>query len=89
MNQAFKQIGKLLERYSLGQKIVIIIVFIGILSSIIALVVWANRPEYEILYTDLDPSTAGKIVSDLRGKKIKYKIEHNGTTIKVPGEKVA
>lgn len=89
MNQAFKQIGKLLERYSLGQKIVIIIVFIGILSSIIALVVWANRPEYEILYTDLDPSTAGKIVSDLRGKKIKYKIEHNGTTIKVPSEKVA
>ena len=89
MNQLLQQIGKFLRRYSLGQNIVIITVFIGILSSVIALVVWANRPEYEVLYSDLDPSAAGKIVSDLRESKIKYKLEHNGKTIYVPGEKVA
>jgi len=88
MNQLFQQIGKFLRRYSLGQNIVIITVFIGILSSIIALVVWANRPEYEVLYSDLDPSAAGNIVSDLRGSKIKFKLEHNGKTIYVPSEKV-
>lgn len=89
MNQLFKQIGNLLKRYTIGQNIVMMIVFIGILSSIIALVVWANRPEYEVLYSDLDPSSAGNIVSDLRGSKIKYKLEHNGRTIYVPSEKVA
>jgi flagellar M-ring protein FliF len=89
MNQFFIKIRNLLKQYTLGQNIVIIVVLIGILSSIIALVIWANRPEYEILYSDLDPSSAGKIVNDLRGSKIKYKLDHNGRTIYVPSEKVA
>jgi len=89
VNKFFEQIGKLLGQYSLRQRVVIIVIFIGILSAIISLVLWASRPEYEALYTDMDPSTAGKIVSDLKGMKIKYKIEHNGKTIYVPTEKIA
>jgi len=89
MNRIIELIGRFLKRYSIGQRILIVTVFIGILSSIIALVVWANRPEYSVLYTDMDPSVAGKIVSELRDMKVKYQLKSGGKTILVPSDKVA
>ncbi len=88
MSQIFAQIIRLFQRYSLGQRILFVLVFVGLISAIVVLLFWANRPEYQLLYTDLDPSNASKIVSELRDKSIKYRIENNGTTIKVPAEHV-
>jgi flagellar M-ring protein FliF len=82
-------LANLLRRYTFGQRVVIVIVAIGMVSAIIALVLWAQRPEYGVLYSDMDPATAGKIVSELRGMKIKYKVLNGGKTISVPVEKVA
>ncbi len=88
MNTFFEQLGLILRRYSLGQRVVITIVMISMISAIVALVLWANRPEFRVLYSDLDPSTANKIVTDLQGMKIKYRVENNGRTILVPGTNV-
>ena len=58
MENFFNQISSMFNRYTLAQRSVIVTLFIGMLSAIIALVVWANRPEYELLYGDIDPTTA-------------------------------
>lgn len=89
MAKLFLILGKIFQRYSVTQRIVIVVIFIGILSSIISLLVWASRPEFEVLYSDIDPSGASAIVSELRGMKIQYKLENNGRTILVPVENVA
>ncbi|MDP8237832.1 MAG: flagellar basal-body MS-ring/collar protein FliF [Candidatus Hatepunaea meridiana] len=89
MRQFIDIINQMLKRFTPVQRILIVIVFIGMLSAIISLVMWANRPEYTVLYSDLEPSSASKIVSDLRSMKIKYKLEHNGRMISVPGKDVA
>ncbi|HMA61989.1 MAG TPA: flagellar basal-body MS-ring/collar protein FliF [bacterium] len=88
MEQIFTQIAQLFKKYSPGQRILIVMVFVGIVSAIIALLLWANRPEYELLHSELPPNKASKIVNELRDKNIKYKIQDNGTTIKVPRENV-
>lgn len=88
MNQLILLIGNAFRRYTFGQRVVLVIVFLGIISAIAALVMWANRPEYTVLYSNLDPSVAGKVVGELRGRKIRYQVENNGRTIYVPVDKV-
>lgn len=88
MNGLLVAIGNMLKGYSLGQKAVIIVIFLGIISSTVSLVMWANRPEYIELHSDLNPATAGRIVSELRGMKIKYRLSNGGKTILVPSNQV-
>jgi flagellar M-ring protein FliF len=89
MENFFNQISSMFNRYTTAQKAVMITLSIGMVSAIIALVVWANRPEYELLYADIDPSTASKMVSDLKSEKIRYRLENGGKTILIPTESVS
>ena len=89
MENFFNQIASMFNRYTTAQKAVMITLSIGMVSAIIALVVWANRPEYELLYADIDPSTASKMVSDLKSEKVRYRLENGGKTILIPTESVS
>jgi len=51
--------------------------FILLLSITVSLVLWANRPEFVILYSDMDTKNSSKIIADLQGAKIRYQIEDN------------
>ena len=89
MEKLFNQIAALFNRYTVTQKTLIITLAVGMISAIISLVIWANRPEYELLYTEIDPSTASKMVGDLKSNKVKYRLENGGKTILVPTESVS
>ncbi|MCF7800579.1 MAG: flagellar M-ring protein FliF [Candidatus Marinimicrobia bacterium] len=89
MNHIFSFLRSVLERYSIGQRIVIVTLLLGLVSTSIALVMWANRPEFDTLYSDLDAATAGKVISELRSAKVKYELQNNGKTILVPVNQVA
>jgi len=88
MNDIFSQLTQFFLQYPMKQRLVIIGVIIGFVSTIVSLVMWANRTEYEVLYNNMEPSTASSIVSDLRNSKIKYRLEDGGTTIYVPKESI-
>lgn len=69
-----------------GQKIRIIIAAVLSLSLITVFLIYASRPEMEILYSNLSQADAGQIYSRLKEMNVNTKIE--GTTIYVPKEKV-
>jgi len=89
MNQILAQIIQFLRRFTPLQRVLITLVFVGIVSSIVTLIFWANRPEYQSLYGDLKPEQASKILTELRERKIKYRIEDGGETIKIPAKEIA
>ena len=67
--------------------------FVGALAVLtvaifIGLVVWLNRPEYSTLYANLTPEDAAKVVKNLEGQKVLYRLEQNGSAIMVPADKV-
>jgi len=86
MTQLFNLIGKIFQKYSAAQRAILVAVFLLLLSISISLVMWANRPEFVILYSDLDAKSASKILADLQGGKVRYQIENGGSTILVPKE---
>ena len=59
------------------------------ISALIVMILWANRTEYDLLFANLNASTAGAIVNDLRDSKIPFKIEDGGKSIYVPKARVA
>ncbi|MEF8982955.1 flagellar basal-body MS-ring/collar protein FliF, partial [Thiohalorhabdus sp.] len=53
------------------------------------LVYWANQPEYAVLYSNLDQSTAGSVVDQLEQRGVKYELSGGGNVIKVPAGEVS
>ncbi|MDL2217011.1 flagellar M-ring protein FliF, partial [Desulfovibrio sp. OttesenSCG-928-M14] len=67
--------------------------FVGALAVLtvaifIGLIVWLNQAEYSTLYANLTPEDAAKVVKNLEGQKIPYRLEQNGAAIMVPRDKV-
>ena len=89
MTQLFNLIGNIFRRYSAAQRAILVVVFLILVSISISLVMWANRPEFVILYSDLDAKNASKILADLQSSKVRYEIEDGGSTIMVPKESVS
>jgi len=70
------------QRFIIGGIVVATFVIIGLLVFVY------NEPDYNVLYTNLAPEDASKIVEELGAGKIPYKLENNGQTIRVPEEYV-
>jgi flagellar M-ring protein FliF len=79
--QIFKSLGPL--RLSM-----IGAVLVGAVLFFVFLITRVTGSNFELLYADLDPSDAGKIVAQLEDQHVPYKIEGNSTRILVPADDV-
>lgn len=87
INNIRKQINDYWNNLERKQKIQIGIIALLLIGSISLLVYIINRPNYEVLYTDLSVKDAGAVVDKLKNElKIPYKITGNGNTIMVPAQ---
>lgn len=89
MPPLMQQLSAFMQQFSVGQRVVLITIFIGVISSLIVLSLWANRPEYALLYSDLDPEDANEMVLTLRNDGIPYRLESGGRTVYIPVDQVA
>jgi len=76
------------EKFTLSQRLIIGGVAVVTFAALFALVLWINKPEYKVLFTNLTPEDANRVVTMLQSEKIRYSLENNGTTIQVPSDKV-
>ncbi|MBC8197971.1 MAG: flagellar M-ring protein FliF [Candidatus Marinimicrobia bacterium] len=88
MKDLFIKIGLLLQNYTLAQRFIFIFMGATMMSSLIALLFWANSTDYVTLYSDLSPSEANRIVEGLSKDGIEYEISSSGTTVLVPDDQV-
>ncbi len=82
------ELTKVYSKLSSVQKILIGGVTITSVILLIVLFSLLDTPSFSTLYTNLNPADANKVVQDLKAKKIPYKLEAGGTTIKVPQNNV-
>ncbi len=83
-----KGLKEIFDRLSVSQKVSLAGLTLLTVLAIIALLTWANRPQYTILFTDLSSSDAAKIRDQLQDDKVPYKLESSGSTILVPSDRV-
>lgn len=77
-----------LGKFSTRQKVMMAVSVVVTLVMIFGLLSWATRPNYTVLFSNLDPRDAATIVERLKADKVPYKLRDGGTTVLVPDKRV-
>ncbi len=88
MADQLQQIVNFVRSLRLSQKAVSLAVVSAVAVGFVLIMNYANRPEYEVLYTNLNQEDAASIVAKLKEKKVPYQLEQNGMIIMVPRDNV-
>lgn len=83
-----EQLKRIWEQMTPAQRVRLGVMLGIVAAGTVALVVWALRPAYAVLYTDLSPTDAAGITEFLREQHIPYRLSHGGTVIEVPEDRV-
>jgi len=78
------QMATVFQRLSAGRKISLLLLIGVTIVGCVLLVNWVSRPEYGVLYSDLEPEDAGAILSSLKERKIPFRLVSNGRSVMVP-----
>ncbi len=81
-----EQVKQVFGKLSLSQKIFFTSVILIVLAGLIGLIMWANTPDYSILFSNIQDQDTSLIIQKLKDMKVPYKLV--GNTIKVPENKV-
>ena len=73
---------------TMSQRILIGGLAVSVTIAFGLMIFWMNKPDYRILMTNLYPEDASRIVGMLQAAKEDYVLENNGSTIKVPVDRV-
>jgi flagellar M-ring protein FliF len=71
-----------------SKKITMVVVVVLVLAGFAVMFFWANKVDYQVLYSSLSSEDAGNIVAKLREKRIPYELSGGGSTVLVPAEHV-
>lgn len=76
------------QRTSLGQRVLLITLLLACTGASVLLVGWARKPTLVLLYSNLAPEEAGKIVEKVSESGAAYEIRDGGSSIFVAQDKV-
>ncbi|MEE8574859.1 MAG: flagellar basal-body MS-ring/collar protein FliF [Thermodesulfobacteriota bacterium] len=82
--------GKLIESFTsmnAARKATFFVLFAAAISAIVVLMIWAAKPEYQLLYSKVSEADSADIIEKLRAKKIDYEVGAGGS-ISVPADRV-
>lgn len=83
-----EMLKELWAKMNLWQRIAAGVVIVALPAAVIGISVWASRPDFRVLYSNLGPEDAALVVKTLQTDKIPYKLTDNGVTIMVPAQVV-
>lgn len=79
---------RFLERLPLGGRNGLLLAIIATVVALTAIIWFATRPVYKVLYSGLPEQEAGKVVTQLTQMNVPYQLTMGGTTIEVPSSKL-
>jgi flagellar M-ring protein FliF len=88
MNSMVEQIFNIYKAMPRSRKIIMGVVLLLVISGFAGMFFWANKVDFQTLYTNLSPEEAAEIVDKLKEQRIPYDLAGNGSTIRVPAEKM-
>ncbi len=88
MNELVANLTQFVMQFTPKQRLIVTGVALLFFSAVVALLMWANRTEYELLFANMDPQDASEVVTELSNDKIRYRLENGGTTIYVQQDMV-
>lgn len=76
------------RQLGVNQKISLSLATMVVAAAMVTMLVWASRPDMQLLYGRLDSKDAGDIVAALEAQSVPFRIEAGGGSILVPRDQV-
>jgi len=87
-NPVVSQIVQIYTNMPLSRRLIIGAVVLMVILCFGGMFFWANKIDYQTLYTGLSSEDAAAIVEKLKELKIPYELAGNGSLVRVPAEKL-
>jgi len=76
------------SQFTISQRMIILVALAGSIAGLVAVGLWTQQPDMQVLFSNLAPDDAGAIVDKLKDAKVPYETSGGGTTILVPSAQV-
>ena len=76
------------SKFSINQRMIILIALAGSVAGLIALTLWTQQPDLQVLFTNLSSEDAAAIIDKLKETKVPYETTGGGSTVMVPSAQV-
>ncbi len=84
----FQQLFQVVKALPTSKKISFAFLLCLLIGGFAALIFWTNRPDYQVLFANLDTADASRITEKLQEKRIPYELREGGSAVMVPSENV-
>lgn len=76
------------KQLGLNQRVSLIVAALAVTGGLIGVVLWSQRPDYQLLYARLGDKDAAAIISYLESQNVPHKVTAGGTAVEVPSTMV-
>lgn len=80
--------GGLFGNAPMLHRMTLLVVLAAAVAGLVAIGLWTQQPDLQVLFSNLSPEDAGMIVQKLKELKVPYDVGASGTSVFVPAEKV-
>lgn len=88
MKKFAQSLLELWSQLGLNQRISLATAALAVVGGMIAVVIWARRPDYQLLYARLGDKDSAAVISYLQSQNIPHRISAGGATVSVPANQV-
>jgi flagellar M-ring protein FliF len=75
-------------QFTTGQLVSLVGSFVLVVGIVGGSAMWLNRPNYALLFADMDPDSAAQVVTRLKSLKVPYQLDEGGRAIRVASNRV-
>lgn len=76
------------KQLGLNQRVSLIVAAVAVLGGMAGVVLWSQRPDYQLLYARMGEKDAAAIISQLQTQNIPHQVTAGGTAVQVPSNMV-
>jgi flagellar M-ring protein FliF len=88
MKSLFQQLRQLWLQLGLNQRVTIAVAALAVFAGMVALLVWSQRPQMQLLYGRLSPRDVAAVMASVQELGVKSEVGGNGGALYVPGDQV-
>ncbi len=88
MQTAINNVVAIWNQIGINQRISLVLFILGTIGAMIAIAIWAHRPQYQMLFGGLSAQDGSEVVEALESRGIPYEIRGGGTAVYVPAGEV-
>lgn len=83
---SFQQFLGILAGMPTARKVSLAVTMLLVVAGFTALLIWTNRPHYQVLFSNLSTNDAARITEKLREQRVPFQLKEGGSTVLVPDD---